>query len=126
MFLMTGVKICQQQIWGPRNCHNAQHSFPQSWYASIQTTSIVQFQLKIWVYDEVKRTVIKFWICWKVGWVQSEHMLSAVTSRQNIVSGTRLMLVTVEWLPVLTGVWLCSLHNHTHVQLDWFNLPDPN
>jgi len=32
-----------RHIWVCRNC---QHSFPRSWYASIQATSIVQFQLE--------------------------------------------------------------------------------
>jgi len=48
------------------------------------------FNSRFWVHYEVKRTVIEFLICWKAGWVQSERMLDAVTSRQNIVRKTRL------------------------------------
>jgi len=59
---MNGAKIYQQQICGSRNYQIKSYFLPTV-MGSIQATSISNFNSRLWVYYEVKRDVIKFWIC---------------------------------------------------------------
>jgi len=76
---MNGTKIYQKQIWGSINYQITSYFVP-----TLIMAGMVQFKWhpsssfnsRFRVYYEVKQS--SSW--WKVGWVQSERMLDAVTT----------------------------------------------